>query len=697
MSEHEKRKSPPRLAPRPSVLQHVPQKTIKKTKTRISNACTACKARKTKCDNNKPKCTACTVRPDSVCVYFPSLDKRKRQNVPSDKDVRNREHELLTKIFNATKYCSKEELPQLLEVIRGDATIEEIAEYVQEQLGSNVGPGDPDLSMSAAAQGHEESEREQAEGESSTSSLIFHRKSSDAMYIGNLVQISVPFVPSQPWTSITQNDEFVSHLVQLFFTWEAPIYDIIEKDVFVADMRSGDVENASYCSPLLVNIVLATASMHSDREESFVNDYDHRTAGLHFFAEAERLWQSSEKSTSLTNMQALITMHYFQAQQGSDAAGMQYFKLGLDMYREISSNDFKSHDSQGDPLRLNWPCWKLWARKSFAALILRYPYELPPPDIPRPQIPEKADPNDSWQPYPQLARSYPQRKIELAHHCIDLAILVHEISWYLYSKDGPTVTPSGIISLHGKLQQWYEGYLASMTSSEGNIGPDLILRILFHAVEIHLLRGSLTHAAPVNTENSQMISTALQAACESARLQKIYYQLYGARGILPLTYNAYQSALVTLYFLDIKECCDAFIENAKGLFRLGKKRVMSAFILWTVGSVAKLEGIKLPDEVTGMLETVESMRHMFEQRNTRIPVPALNSKAPGLIRFKEGLLSESGDPSGAESSTSRPTTAEGKGKGPPTSVFNPIDPILGDLSQFYKRMLTLMTREPEQL
>jgi len=32
-----------RIAPRPAILQHVPQPTIKKTQTRISNACTACK------------------------------------------------------------------------------------------------------------------------------------------------------------------------------------------------------------------------------------------------------------------------------------------------------------------------------------------------------------------------------------------------------------------------------------------------------------------------------------------------------------------------------------------------------------------------------------------------------------------------------------------------------------------------------
>ncbi|KAK6540280.1 hypothetical protein TWF694_009091 [Orbilia ellipsospora] len=650
MSERGQTKSPPRLAPRPSVLQHVPQKTIKKTKTRISNACTACKARKTKCDNNKPKCTACSVRPNSECVYFPFLDKRKRQHGPVDREQKNREHELLTRIFNATKYCTKEELPKLLEYIRGDATIEQISQYIQEKLETSQYGYFAGSSESLPMD--EDYEQNEAESESPTTQ-IFHRlrsEPSDAMDIGNLVQISIPYVPSQPWTTVTTNDEFVSHLIQLYFTWEAPVYDLVEKDLFLADMRAGDPETASYCSPLLVNAMLAAACLFSDREESFENDQDVKTYGGHFFKEAEKLMARGVKTTSITNMQALVTMHYFEAHRANDGVGLNYFGKAMDMYHELLANDLVSDDTAGT-LELSWPCWKLWVARCFAALVLREPFALPPPHIPRPNIPEQVDLNDTWQPYPQLMRSRPLRRIELTRYTVDLALIVQEMTMYLYSKNATKPEPRGILALHSKFQKWHDDYMNSMKITGASIGPDFTLRIWYHAIEVHLFRGSISNSAQSSPENSRMITAALHSATTGARLQKTYYQLYGTKATLLLTYNAYQSSLYTLYFLDFKDYEEIFLEHVKTLYRLAKRREMSGFQLYTVGSVAKREGITLPDNAMEIFRALEPSRANFENRISRIPVPAASLRAPALRKFKDELLDSratSAEPEGLE-------------------------------------------------
>ena len=65
-------------------------------------------------------------------------------------------------------------------------------------------------------------------------------------------------VPAKPWTRITDDDAFVSHLVSLYFTWHGSFFNIIERDRFVAGMQSGDL-NSRYCSPLLANAMLAEA------------------------------------------------------------------------------------------------------------------------------------------------------------------------------------------------------------------------------------------------------------------------------------------------------------------------------------------------------------------------------------------------------------------------------------------------------
>ncbi|KAK6524646.1 hypothetical protein TWF281_011549 [Arthrobotrys megalospora] len=695
MSEHGQRKSPQRLAPRPSILQHVPQKTIKKTKTRISNACTACKARKTKCDNNKPKCTACTARPNSECVYFPFLDKRKRQHVTTNRDSKSRELELLTRIFNATKYCSKDELPDLLEVIRGDASIEQIADYIQDKLedGSQLAlEDDPAESPMDEEMDHE---LENEISPSPITSQLLHRrrsKTNDAMDIGSIVQITIPDVPSQPWTSVTTNDEFVSHLIQLYFTWEAPVYDIVEKALFISDMRSSDSENSRYCSPLLVNCMLATACRYSDREASFSDSNDPGSCGKQFFDEAERLWQAGPHSTSLTNMQSLVIMHYFEAHRANDGVGMNYFEAAMRMYEELVSGSYQGSRVDESSLQLSWPCWKLWVCRCFASIVLRQPYLTPPPNLPEPKIPDQVNLNDTWHPYPQLTRSRPYRKMEMMHQCIGLAKLVQEASLYLYSKTTAPYEPTGILEIHQKFQTWYDGYLSNINHTDNNIGPDMTMRIWYHALEIHLFRGSISENAPICPENTQMISTALRIIRTSAKLQKAYFQLYGAKATILLTYNSYQSALFALYFLEFLEYKEAFIEHVKMLSRLAKKRGISAFQLYTVKSLARREDVRLPDEVLEIFQSLEPARLNFEKTQSKIPVPALSSKAPTLRKFKEEMSSiqtVGTGPPPAEIGSS----ADSRGKPSLTRLFDEIDPILGGLSDFYQQMLTLEDRE----
>jgi hypothetical protein len=65
-------------------------------------------------------------------------------------------------------------------------------------------------------------------------------------------------VPAKPWTSVTDDDAFVSHLITLYFTWQQPTFRWVDRDLFLADMRAGKT-GSRFCSPLLVNIILAVA------------------------------------------------------------------------------------------------------------------------------------------------------------------------------------------------------------------------------------------------------------------------------------------------------------------------------------------------------------------------------------------------------------------------------------------------------
>jgi hypothetical protein len=68
------------------------------------------------------------------------------------------------------------------------------------------------------------------------------------------------WVPASPWTSLTANDDAVSHLVTIFLTYINPYSRCVEEDLFLKSMRQ-PTEDSTYCTSFLVHAILACASV----------------------------------------------------------------------------------------------------------------------------------------------------------------------------------------------------------------------------------------------------------------------------------------------------------------------------------------------------------------------------------------------------------------------------------------------------
>jgi hypothetical protein len=65
-------------------------------------------------------------------------------------------------------------------------------------------------------------------------------------------------VPAKPWTTVTDDDDLVSHLMSLWLTWAHQWWQWIDRPTFIEAMKAGDL--GSYiCTPYLVNMILADA------------------------------------------------------------------------------------------------------------------------------------------------------------------------------------------------------------------------------------------------------------------------------------------------------------------------------------------------------------------------------------------------------------------------------------------------------
>lgn len=73
-------------------------------------------------------------------------------------------------------------------------------------------------------------------------------------------------IPAQPWTQVTENDDYVSHLMSAYLTWQHYAYPAFDTEVLIREAKSGQI-SSRYCSKLLINATLATACV------SFASNY----------------------------------------------------------------------------------------------------------------------------------------------------------------------------------------------------------------------------------------------------------------------------------------------------------------------------------------------------------------------------------------------------------------------------------------
>jgi hypothetical protein len=128
-------------------------------------------------------------------------------------------------------------------------------------------------------------------------------------------------VPASTWTNVTNDSGLVQHLLALYFCWEYPTFASLSKEHFVKDFCDG---RHRYCSPILVNALLALGCRFSTQPNTRANADDPYTSGDHFFQEALRLFHRESQHTTLTTIQALGIMSIREASRGRDSESWYY-------------------------------------------------------------------------------------------------------------------------------------------------------------------------------------------------------------------------------------------------------------------------------------------------------------------------------------------------------------------------------------
>ncbi|GIZ36533.1 hypothetical protein CKM354_000000400 [Cercospora kikuchii] len=138
------------------------------------------------------------------------------------------------------------------------------------------------------------------------------------------------WVPAQPWL-VAVSDEETSHLLSMFLAYTNVCWRFVEVQPFLQALRSKDL-GSQYCSPFLVNAMMALAYLYADIANSGDDDPEGAPhQNIRFHEEALRLWTLAGPEPSITNIQGLSILAVEHILQGKDQQGLDLLSAACEL------------------------------------------------------------------------------------------------------------------------------------------------------------------------------------------------------------------------------------------------------------------------------------------------------------------------------------------------------------------------------
>lgn len=183
--------------------------------------------------------------------------------------------------------------------------------------------------------------------------------------------------PTSTWTALTSDNTLVQHLLALYFCWEYPTFASLSKEHFLQDFQEG---RNRYCSPILVNALLALGCRFSTQPMSRANPNDPYTSGDHFFKESLRLFSQETDHHSLTTIQALGIMSIREASCGRDSESWYYAGQSIRLAIEMGLHRIMDEGDEDELAVQSATFWGAFALDQYVYLCVtrKYLSNLPP-------------------------------------------------------------------------------------------------------------------------------------------------------------------------------------------------------------------------------------------------------------------------------------------------------------------------------
>lgn len=464
-------------------------------------------------------------QPSPECVYDPNSDHRRKGVYKKDIDNLKTRNSTLQTLVQAILTFPEEEVPPLIKQIRGAGSLDDVAQSVrarQEGVGKdmhgistldrdtrNTTPFEKQLS---GHMGRLRLEDDSVRYIGGTSHLLHVSPGEEEQGFEAISNMGVHQQHDNPitsWMTVTSDPDLITHLLNMYFTWHYPFSVPLSKALFYRDFLMGkpapDAPRAmSYCSPVLVNAMLAMGCHFTSVPGAREDPIDSATVGEHFFKEAKRLLFLNEEHEKprLTTVQALMLMSSREAGCGREVTGWVYsgmsFRMAGDLGLTLDSGgmsankDVKIDEDREDARRVTfWGCYLFdkyvleQLRSSLYTDELRcwsnYLGRLPQLQIANIAAPKyevfPVEDAETWRPYTDSGfgqtHAQPSRTRAVALRISALCEISDDLMSTFYNpskRDGPYSKQAelrNLCDIHAKLETWKKDLPKEMEAREG--------------------------------------------------------------------------------------------------------------------------------------------------------------------------------------------------------------------------------------
>lgn len=646
----------------------------------VSSACVACRKRKSKCDGNTPACAACSQVYGTECVYNLQSDHRRKGVYRNDADSIKTRNSTLQTLIHAILNYPEEDVPALVHEMRTCESLDRVAErVVAREQGLDLDESDdeqddkhgqPHAHTSLATTPLFEKQLSTRVGElrlddgsvryiGGTSNLLFLQPDKHSQSSSIADAYPQQESPVTSWTTQTSDPDLIMHLVNMYFTWHYTYFTCLPKHLFYRDFMRGRPppdtrRKTEYCTPLLVNAILALGCHFTSSPGARENPEDSATAGDHFFREAKRLIMDNDEyeKPKMTTVQALALMSVREAGCGREAKGWVYsgmsFRMACDMGLNIDSSglahgaDRAIDPEEEDARRITfWGCFLF--DKCWSNYLGRLP-QLPCSAITVPKFDVFPDEDSSsWAPYTDSgfmsARSQPARTRAVALQISVLCEISNDLMRHFYNPSdmdksrGRQTELKMLSDIHTRLETWRRNLPAEMEPKEGGLSSVLTMHMFFQLLFIHLFRPFLkynqaTSPLPANVSPRRLCT---QAAAMISKLMRLYKRSHGLRQICNVTvYIMHSACTIHLLNLPDKNARRDIIHGIKHLEEIGEGWLGARRTLSILAIMARKWKVELPEEAATVLARAETK---FGPQSTDTPSPM--ARRPSIMTMME--------------------------------------------------------------